>query len=169
MKKIVSFIAALVLTVGLAVLAAPAATAVGASSFPLLRTPSLCQQVRTWAHAGCTPTNTRAYWKYMAKRAHERASRTRRSGTVTRNTPAATQSGVWDRLAQCEAGGNWAINTGNGYYGGLQFSLGSWRAVGGSGRPDLASRSEQIRRGEALKAQQGWGAWPACSRKLGLR
>lgn len=76
---------------------------------------------------------------------------------------------VWDRLAQCESGGNWAINTGNGYYGGLQFSLSSWRAVGGSGYPHQASRAEQISRAEALKARQGWGAWPACSSKLGLR
>lgn len=80
-----------------------------------------------------------------------------------------TGSGVWDQLARCEAGGNWAINTGNGYYGGLQFSLGSWRGVGGSGLPSEASREEQIARGEMLKARQGWGAWPACSAKLGLR
>lgn len=83
--------------------------------------------------------------------------------------PAVTGSSVWDQLAQCEAGGNWAINTGNGYYGGLQFSLSSWQAVGGSGLPSNASREEQILRGEMLKARQGWGAWPACSAKLGLR
>lgn len=76
---------------------------------------------------------------------------------------------VWDRLAACEAGGNWAINTGNGYYGGLQFSLGSWRAVGGQGLPSQASKAEQIKRGQMLQARQGWGAWPACSAKLGLR
>lgn len=77
--------------------------------------------------------------------------------------------GVWDRLAQCESGGNWSINTGNGYYGGLQFSASSWRAVGGSGLPSQASREEQIARGEMLLARQGWGAWPSCSSKLGLR
>jgi LysM repeat protein len=76
---------------------------------------------------------------------------------------------VWDRLAQCEASGNWAANTGNGYYGGLQFTLSSWHAVGGSGYPNQASRNEQIARGEILKSRQGWGAWPACSAKLGLR
>lgn len=76
---------------------------------------------------------------------------------------------VWDRLAQCESGGNWSINTGNGYYGGLQFSLASWRGVGGSGYPHQASRAEQISRAEALRERQGWGAWPACSAKLGLR
>jgi hypothetical protein len=77
--------------------------------------------------------------------------------------------GVWDRLAACESGGNWSINTGNGYYGGLQFSLASWRAVGGSGYPHRASRAEQIRRGRRLKAGQGWGAWPSCAASLGLR
>ncbi len=76
---------------------------------------------------------------------------------------------AWDRLAACESGGNWHINTGNGYYGGLQFSLSSWQAVGGSGYPHQASKSEQIHRAEMLRARQGWGAWPACSAKLGLR
>jgi len=79
-----------------------------------------------------------------------------------------TGTSVWDRLALCESGGNWATNTGNGYYGGLQFSLSSWRAVGGTGYPHNASRSEQINRGNSLRSSQGWGAWPACSRKLGL-
>ncbi len=77
--------------------------------------------------------------------------------------------GVWDRLAACESGGNWAINTGNGYYGGLQFSLSSWRAVGGQGYPHQASKAEQIARAEKLQAIQGWGAWPACTAKLGIR
>lgn len=77
--------------------------------------------------------------------------------------------GVWDRLAACESGGRWHIATGNGYHGGLQFSQRSWAAVGGKGSPAAASRSEQIHRAEKLKAVQGWGAWPSCSRKLGLR
>ena len=76
---------------------------------------------------------------------------------------------VWDRVAQCESGGNWHIATGNGYFGGLQFTPGSWRAAGGSGMPHQASREEQIRVAENLLDMQGWGAWPACSRKLGLR
>jgi LysM repeat protein len=81
---------------------------------------------------------------------------------------AAGDGSVWDRLAGCEAGGNWGINTGNGFYGGLQFTLSSWAAVGGSGYPNQASREEQIARGQALQARQGWGAWPACSAMLGL-
>ena len=75
---------------------------------------------------------------------------------------------VWDRLAECESGGNWAADTGNGFYGGLQFTLSSWQAVGGSGLPSSASRAEQIERAEKLQATQGWSAWPACSAQLGL-
>jgi resuscitation-promoting factor RpfB len=81
-----------------------------------------------------------------------------------------TPSGsVWDKLAECESGGNWSINTGNGYYGGLQFSLSTWRAYGGSGMPHEASREEQIAIAKKLQADAGWGSWPACSSKLGLR
>ena len=76
---------------------------------------------------------------------------------------------VWDRIAECESGGNWAANTGNGYYGGLQFSLSTWRAYGGSGMPHQASREQQIAIAKKLQADAGWGAWPACSSKLGLR
>jgi hypothetical protein len=80
-----------------------------------------------------------------------------------------TSDNVWDLLAQCESGGNWQINTGNGYYGGLQFLPESWQAVGGTGLPHQATREEQILRATLLQQRQGWGAWPVCSRKLGLR
>jgi hypothetical protein len=76
---------------------------------------------------------------------------------------------TWDRVAQCESGGNWSINTGNGYYGGLQFNIDSWRWVGGSGYPHEASKAEQIHRANLLWERQGWNAWPSCSRQLGLR
>ncbi|WIB00489.1 transglycosylase family protein [Curtobacterium sp. MCBA15_012] len=83
--------------------------------------------------------------------------------------PANAASGsTWDALAQCESGGNWAINTGNGYYGGLQFNLRTWQANGGAGNPASASREAQIAVAERVLASQGWGAWPACSAKLGL-
>jgi resuscitation-promoting factor RpfE len=68
----------------------------------------------------------------------------------------------WDAVAACESGGNWAINTGNGYYGGLQFTLGTWQANGGSGMPHNTSREEQIRVAENVLQSQGIGAWPAC-------
>jgi LysM repeat protein len=90
-----------------------------------------------------------------------------RRSTGTRSAPAS--GSVWDRLAQCESGGNWSINTGNGYSGGLQFSPGTWRANGGTGSAHTASRAEQIRVAERVRASQGWGAWPACSARLGLR
>jgi Transglycosylase-like domain len=76
---------------------------------------------------------------------------------------------TWDALAECESGGNWSINTGNGYYGGLQFSLASWQAVGGTGYPHEASRETQIAMGQRLYASSGWGAWPACTSQLGWR
>jgi hypothetical protein len=82
---------------------------------------------------------------------------------------AAERDAMWERLAGCESGHNWSINTGNGYYGGLQFSLSSWQWVGGSGYPHRASRAEQIRRAEILLSRQGWNAWPSCSRQLGFR
>ena len=78
-------------------------------------------------------------------------------------------SSVWDRLAQCESSGNWQANTGNGYYGGLQFLPATWRSVGGSGLPHQASKAEQIHRAQILQQRSGWGQWPACSRRLGLR
>ncbi len=85
---------------------------------------------------------------------------------VARLSPARVD--VWDSLAECESGGDWSANTGNGYYGGLQFGLDSWADVGGETRPDLASRNEQIMRAETLEDSQGFGAWPTCSAELGL-
>jgi Transglycosylase-like domain len=80
--------------------------------------------------------------------------------------------GVWDRVAWCESGGNWSINTGNGYSGGLQFLHSSWRAYGGREFAPLAhqaTRSQQIEVAERILDDVGWKAWPACSRRLGLR
>jgi hypothetical protein len=74
----------------------------------------------------------------------------------------------WDALAQCESGGNWGINTGNGFSGGLQFTPSTWAAYGGTGAPESASREQQIAVAENVLAGQGWGAWPACSSQLGL-
>lgn len=86
-------------------------------------------------------------------------------------TASAYSSGstVWDALAQCESGGNWAINTGNGYYGGLQFNLSTWQAYGGTGYPHEASRETQIAVAERLRAATGgYGSWPGCAASLGL-
>lgn len=83
-------------------------------------------------------------------------------------TANAAPDNVWDQLAQCESGGDWSINTGNGYHGGLQFSPSTWSAYGGQGSAANASRSEQIAVAEKVLAAQGWGAWPSCSKKLGI-
>ena len=82
---------------------------------------------------------------------------------------ATTSTSTWDALAQCESGGNWSISTGNGYYGGLQFNLGTWQAYGGTGLPSNASRETQIAIATKLRdASGGYGAWPACASSLGL-
>jgi resuscitation-promoting factor RpfA len=91
---------------------------------------------------------------------------------VTAGTAQAATGSTWDRLAQCESGGNWSINTGNGFSGGLQFTPSTWRAYGGTAYASsayLAGRSAQIAVAQRVLASQGWGAWPACSAKLGLR
>ncbi|MDH6627407.1 LysM repeat protein [Streptomyces sp. LBL] len=83
---------------------------------------------------------------------------------------AAADGGVWDRIAQCESGGNWNINTGNGYYGGLQFSASTWRAYGGAAyapTADRAGRDQQIAVATKVQRAQGWGAWPTCSARAG--
>jgi resuscitation-promoting factor RpfE len=79
--------------------------------------------------------------------------------------PVKAYSVNWDAIAQCESGGNWAISTGNGYGGGLQFTSGTWHANGGSGSPASASREEQIRVAENVLHSQGIGAWPVCGRR----
>jgi resuscitation-promoting factor RpfB len=84
--------------------------------------------------------------------------------------PAVSNGGTWDALARCEAGGNWAINTGNGYFGGVQFDQNTWERSGGlryAQRADLATREEQIAIAEVTRARQGWGAWPTCSGRIG--
>ncbi len=86
------------------------------------------------------------------------------------DVPPISNGSIWDAIAGCEAGGNWAINTGNGYYGGVQFDQGTWERNGGlrfAPRADLASREEQITVAEVTRQRQGWGAWPVCSGRAG--
>ncbi|WP_067892702.1 resuscitation-promoting factor [Nocardia vaccinii] len=85
--------------------------------------------------------------------------------------PPVRDGAIWDALAKCESGGNWAINTGNGYFGGVQFDQNTWARQGGlkyAPRPDLATRNEQIAIAEKTRARQGWGAWPTCTSRLGI-
>jgi len=86
--------------------------------------------------------------------------------------PPVAGDSVWDALAQCESGGNWSINTGNGFYGGIQFMHSTWVNMGGrqwAEYPHEATREQQIEVATRLQAQYGWGQWPACSARLGLR
>jgi hypothetical protein len=86
--------------------------------------------------------------------------------------PPVTNGAAWDSLAKCEAGGNWTINTGNGFYGGVQFDQNTWERNGGlryAARADLATREEQIAIAQVTQARQGWGAWPVCSGRIGAR
>lgn len=90
---------------------------------------------------------------------------------VALGAPANASGSVWNAVAACESGGSWAINTGNGYYGGLQFSSSTWRSAGGTRyapRADLASKAAQISTAQRVLASQGPGAWPTCGRRAGL-
>jgi len=110
---------------------------------------------------------------------HALGRRSRRAGVVVLGAaavglgalaaPASAAPHDWSGVAQCESGGNWSINTGNGYYGGLQFSPSTWSAYGGGAyapRADLASPAEQIAVAERVLVGQGVGAWPTCGRLL---
>jgi hypothetical protein len=96
--------------------------------------------------------------RYVSARLRPRISRSVRAA-----------GNVWELLSRCESGGNWQANTGNGFYGGVQFTASSWRWVGGHGLPHEASKAEQIHRAQILQSRIGWRrGWPACSRRLGL-
>jgi len=93
-------------------------------------------------------------------------------GGNTVAAPGLADSSVWDALAQCESGGNWAINTGNGLYGGLQLDRGAWLSNGGAAYaplPSYATRQQQILIAEKMRADRGFSPWSSCARKLGLR
>lgn len=101
----------------------------------------------------------------------EPGTATVRQGTKPRIAAPAAGYGVWDQLAQCESGGNWAIDSGNGFSGGLQFTDSTWAAYGGTEyapRASQATREQQIAVAERVQAGQGWGAWPACTASLGI-
>ncbi|MFC7403048.1 transglycosylase family protein [Citricoccus sp. GCM10030269] len=116
-----------------------------------------------------TPAEEPAAEPEQAESSSEPSESSSQSSTQS-STPSG--SGVWQSLAQCESGGNWSINTGNGYYGGLQFSASSWAGAGGTQYaplPHQATPAEQVATAEVLRANGGWGHWPACSASLGLR
>jgi hypothetical protein len=118
----------------------------------------------------------RADWDAMvagtAVAASAAAAATPRTNPGSSTVVAVAGGSVWDALATCESSGNWAMNNGNGFYGGIQFMHSTWVAMGGrdfAEYPHQASRDEQIVIAERLLARSGWGQWPACSARLGLR
>jgi hypothetical protein len=125
----------------------------------------------------CTPTEFAKWteWHNQDPAAAEAFAEEWKADHAARPAPAQSSGGggtVWDRIAQCESGQNWAINTGNGYSGGLQFLHSTWNAYGGqefASRAYQASREQQIIVAERILADVGYRAWPACTRKLGLR
>ncbi|MDH6108683.1 hypothetical protein P3T36_002396 [Kitasatospora sp. MAP12-15] len=93
------------------------------------------------------------------------------AGLVTATASSAAPASTWDKVAQCESTGNWSINSGNGFYGGLQFTSSTWAAFGGTQfapQANQATAAQQISVGEKVLAAQGPGAWPICSVKAGL-
>lgn len=105
-----------------------------------------------------------------AQKAREAAEAAKQAQQV-QSTPRVVKTpveGVWQALSLCEAGGNWAANTGNGYYGGLQFDIGTWGGYGGYARADLAPAEVQIAKASEVVARRGFSPWPACKAKLGL-
>lgn len=87
--------------------------------------------------------------------------------TFGAGSASAATGAQWDKVAHCESRGNWKINSGNGFYGGLQFTLQTWNAFGGKGMPHKATKAEQIRVAERTLKSQGVGAWPVCGQFLG--
>src|SRR3954452_19990976 len=120
------------------------------------------------SHVLRTPVSTIVHYGTAHRPAPQPKPQPTQAPQSTSSAPAtnyASGNSIWDRIAACESGGNWAINTGNGYYGGLQFTLSTWHAYGGSGRPDQNSREAQIAVAERVAAAEGgYGAWPVCGR-----
>ncbi|SFM88058.1 Transglycosylase-like domain-containing protein [Pseudonocardia ammonioxydans] len=94
------------------------------------------------------------------------------TASAAASAPSVEKTSTWDQLAQCESTGNWSADTGNGYLGGLQFTESTWQEFGGTqhaSSPDQASKSQQIAVAKKVQEQQGWKAWPSCTKELGWR
>lgn len=122
--------------------------------------------------ARAVPVNQQLATPTKTESAKAAAPQQRSAKRTTVAAAAVSNGSTWDRIAACESGGNWHINTGNGYYGGLQFSTSTWLGYGGGAytpHADLATREQQIAIATKVQASQGWGAWPVCSYKAGAR
>jgi hypothetical protein len=112
---------------------------------------------------------TKVYRRRPVQRTSRRYRRVRRTAPAPAPVPVAVDGDVWAKLRQCESGGRYDINTGNGFYGAYQFMLSTWNRLGYPGYPHQASPQMQDEAAQKLQARSGWGQWPACSRRLGLR
>ncbi|CED92495.1 resuscitation-promoting factor [Actinomyces succiniciruminis] len=117
---------------------------------------------------GSTTTETADASAAASDSASSSGSTASGSSSSTSGSASAADDSVWAALAQCESGGNPATNTGNGFYGLYQFSLSTWRALGGTGYPHEADAATQTAMAKKLQAQSGWGQWPGCAAQLGL-
>ncbi len=125
------------------------------------------QEVQAWFAARGTPvSDTKASQIAEYLRIWEAQNRALLAYLSAVQAASVPNEANWDRVAACESGGNWSINTGNGYYGGLQFSLGTWRAYGGSGYPHQQSKAEQVRVAERVRTSSGLHHWPVCGRRF---
>jgi hypothetical protein len=126
------------------------------------------EQTRTLDYFAAVEAEARA----AAERAAAEAAAQAAARQASRQVTTSGGNGVWDTIAQCESSGNWSMNSGNGFSGGLQFHPGTWRSHGGTAYAPYAYQAtpaQQIEIAERVLDSQGWGAWPACSRKAGLR
>ena len=131
----------------------------------------LAAEQKSREEAAAKAAHAKAAAAQRAKEAADRAARARATQKAAAPPTAApvVSGDVWWRLALCESGGNAAANTGNGFYGAFQFMASTWRSVGGTGLPHQHSYEVQRSFAQKLQARSGWGQWPHCSRKLGLR
>ena len=151
----------------------------------LLAAPASAHVRRGRAYHGRTVDRQGIAQQRIAQQRIIRKQRATRSATRSRIAPAprpatprpvtaaAVANGsddlIWQRLRNCEAGGRYKANSGNGYYGAYQFSAGTWRSLGFSGLPHQAPPEVQDQAARKLQARSGWGQWPACSRRIGAR
>lgn len=139
-----------------------------AAAAPMIRVDDLRASRSDMQRRALTKARVRAAQRARALARKQAAHLARERATVTTTVAAGGVPAVWQALVGCEAGGNWSANTGNGFYGGPQFTLGTWQSNGGSGMPYAASPAEQVAVARRVLASQGVGAWPICGPRVGL-
>jgi len=154
----------------------PSGTAANSATSTARSAPSATSTARSAPSATSTvrsaPSATSTIATTAPRTTANPSSKTPEAGGGNTVASGLADSSVWDALAQCESGGNWAINTGNGLYGGLQLDRGAWLSNGGAAYaplPSAATRQQQILIAEKLRADRGFSPWSSCARKLGLR